>query len=56
MDSTASRPKDFTAAQCREKAADKLASAGRNIGRIKTKLEDEAASWLLLASRLEAMD
>ena len=54
MDSSAARPKDFTAPECRAKAADKLASAGRNIGRIKTKLEDEAASWLLLATRLEA--
>ena len=42
---------DFTAAQCREKAADKLAEAERNIGRVR--LQDDAAAWLLLASRLE---
>jgi hypothetical protein len=39
--------------QCREKAADKLADAERNIGRAKQSLEDDAAAWLLLASRLE---
>ena len=44
---------DFTAAQCREKAAAKLADAERNTGRIQKRLEDDAAAWLLLASRLE---
>jgi nitrate reductase assembly molybdenum cofactor insertion protein NarJ len=44
---------DFTATQCREKAAAKLADAERNVGRIKKRLEDEASSWLLLATRLE---
>ena len=44
---------DFTAAHCREKAAAKLADAERNIGRIKKRLEDDAAAWLLLASKLE---
>lgn len=43
----------FTAAQCREKAAAKLADAEHNIGRIKKRLEDDAAAWLLLASKLE---
>jgi nitrate reductase assembly molybdenum cofactor insertion protein NarJ len=47
---------EFTAAQCREKAADKLAEAERNVGRIKTRLQDDAASWLLLAVRLEAAE
>jgi hypothetical protein len=47
---------DFTAAQCREKAAGKLADAKRNVGRTKKRLEDEAASWLLLATRLEASE
>jgi hypothetical protein len=44
---------DFTADQCREKAADKLADAERNIGRVKKRLQDDAAAWLLLANRLE---
>jgi hypothetical protein len=56
MDFTAAPAKDLTPAQCREKAADKLADAARNIGRTKTKLQDDAASWLLLAARLEATD
>ncbi len=46
---------DFTADQCREKAADKLTQAARNIGRSKRKLEDAAEAWLILASRLEAI-
>jgi hypothetical protein len=44
---------DFTADQCRETAALKLADAQRNIGRIKKRLEDDAAAWLLLATKLE---
>jgi hypothetical protein len=43
----------FTADQCREKAADKLAQAARNIGHRKEDLREAAAAWLLLASRLE---
>jgi hypothetical protein len=44
---------DFTADQCREKAAEKLADAERNIGRTKKRLQNDAAAWLLLASRIE---
>jgi hypothetical protein len=43
----------FSAAECREKAADKLAQAERDIGRRKQELEDAAEAWLLLASKLE---
>jgi hypothetical protein len=43
----------FTADQCREKAADKLAQAARNIGHRKEDLQEDAAAWLLLASRIE---
>jgi hypothetical protein len=43
----------FTAAECREKAADKLAEAARDIGRRKKELEDAAQAWLFLASKLE---
>jgi hypothetical protein len=42
----------FTVDECQAKAADKLAQAGRNIGRIKKKLQDEAKYWLELADRL----
>jgi hypothetical protein len=43
----------FTADQCREKAADKLAQAERNIGHRKEDLRADAAAWLLLASKIE---
>jgi hypothetical protein len=43
----------FTAAECREKAAEKLAQAERNIGRRQKTLQDAAEAWLLLAARLE---
>jgi hypothetical protein len=43
----------FTADQCREKAADKLAQAARNIGHRKEALREDAGAWLLLASRIE---
>ena len=43
----------FTADQCREKAADKLAQASRNIGQRKEALREAAAAWLLLASKIE---
>ena len=43
----------FTADQCREKAVDKLAQAARNIGRRKENLQEDAAAWLLLASKIE---
>jgi hypothetical protein len=43
----------FTADQCREKAADKLAQASRNIGHRKEALREDAAAWLLLASKIE---
>ena len=43
----------FTADQCREKAADKLAQASRNIGYRKEALREDAAAWLLLASKIE---
>ena len=42
----------FTADQCREKAADKLAQASRNIGHRKKALREDAAAWLLLASKI----
>jgi hypothetical protein len=44
---------DFTADQCREKAADKLAQAARNIGQRRIMLREAAEAWLLLASRIE---
>jgi hypothetical protein len=43
----------FTADQCREKAADKQAQASRNIGHRKEALREDAAAWLLLASKIE---
>jgi hypothetical protein len=43
----------FTVDQCREKAADKLAQAARNIGYRKEALREDAAAWLLLASKIE---
>jgi hypothetical protein len=43
----------FTADECREKAAEKLAQAARNIGRRKEALREAAAAWLLLASKIE---
>ena len=43
----------FSADQCREKAADKLAQAARNIGHRKEDLQEAAAAWLLLASKIE---
>jgi hypothetical protein len=43
----------FTADECREKSADKLAEAGRNIGHRKEELQAAAEAWLLLASRIE---
>jgi hypothetical protein len=43
----------FTADECREKAADKLAQAKHNIGHRKEDLEDAAEAWLILASRLD---
>ena len=42
----------FTADQCREKAADKLAQGAGNIGHRKEDLREEAAAWLLLASKI----
>jgi hypothetical protein len=43
----------FTVDQCREKAADKLAQAARNIGHRKEALREDAAALLLLASKIE---
>jgi hypothetical protein len=43
----------FTAAECREKAAEKLAQAERDIGTRKKKLQNAAAGWLILASKIE---
>ena len=43
----------FTADQCREKATEKLAQAWRNIGHRKEALREDAAAWLLLASKIE---
>jgi hypothetical protein len=43
---------NFTADQCREKAADKLAQAARNIGQRRITLRDAAEAWLLLASKI----
>jgi hypothetical protein len=44
----------FTAAECREKAADKLAQAERDIGPRKKTLQTAAQAWLILASKMEA--
>jgi hypothetical protein len=44
---------EFTAAQCREKAAEKLAQAARNIGHREEVLRQDAAAWQLLASKIE---
>ena len=43
----------FTAAECREKAAEKLAAAERDIGRRKKRLQDDAKTWLILADKVE---
>jgi hypothetical protein len=43
----------FTVAECREKAADKLAEAERNIGHRKEELQYAADAWLLLARKME---
>jgi hypothetical protein len=43
----------FTADECREKAADKLAQAERNVGHRRTELEDAAEAWLFLAARMD---
>ena len=43
----------FTAAECREKAAEKLTQAERNIGRRKKRLQDDAEAWLILAARMD---
>ena len=43
----------FTAEECREKAADKLAQAERDIGYRKKKLLSAAKAWLVLAGRME---
>jgi hypothetical protein len=43
----------FTAAECREKAAEKLAQAARDVGGRKKKLENAAEAWLILASKME---
>jgi hypothetical protein len=45
----------FTAAECREKAAEKLAQAERDIGQRKKKLQNAAEAWLILASKMEAI-
>jgi hypothetical protein len=47
------RPMIFTADQCREKAADKLADSERNTGHRKEELQEAAAAWLFLASKIE---
>jgi hypothetical protein len=43
----------FTANECREKAAEKIAQSKRNSGRAKKNLHEAAEAWLMLASRLE---
>ncbi|WP_176422243.1 hypothetical protein [Bradyrhizobium sp. 2S1] len=43
----------FTAAECREKAAEKLAQAERDIGRRQKKLQLAAEAWLVLAAVME---
>jgi hypothetical protein len=47
-------PAMFTAAECREKATEKLAQAERDIGYRKKKLLKAAEAWLILASKMEA--
>jgi hypothetical protein len=46
-------PAMFTAAECREKAAEKLAQAERDIGYRKQKLQNAAEAWLILATKVE---
>jgi hypothetical protein len=46
---------DLSPDECRQKAADQLEQADRNIGRQKTMLQDSAAAWLLLASKLDPL-
>jgi hypothetical protein len=48
-----SRPWISPAVQCREVAALSWYTRQRNIGRTKKTLEDDAADWLLLASKEE---
>jgi hypothetical protein len=43
----------FTADECREKAADKLAQAARNIGHRRNELQNAAEAWRLLASKID---
>lgn len=43
----------FTADESREKAADKLEQAKREIGYRKKKLQNAGKAWLILASRVE---
>lgn len=43
----------FTADECWEKAAEKLAQAARNVGHRRAECQSAAESWLLLASRIE---
>jgi hypothetical protein len=43
----------FTVDECREKSAEKLVQAKRNVGRRKEDLQEAAAAWLLLASKME---
>ncbi|UPJ65979.1 hypothetical protein [Bradyrhizobium sp. 191] len=46
---------DFTADECREKAADKLAQAEHAVGVRREELQNAAEAWLLLASRLDGV-
>jgi hypothetical protein len=43
----------FTAAECREKAAEKLEQANREIGYRKKKLQNAAEAWLILTNKVE---
>ncbi|QIG97532.1 hypothetical protein [Bradyrhizobium sp. 6(2017)] len=43
----------FTAAECREKAAEKLAQAERNIGHRQKRLRRDAEAWLVLAGIMD---
>jgi hypothetical protein len=43
----------FTAAECRERAAEKLAQVERYIGKRKKKLQSAAEAWLIIASKME---
>jgi hypothetical protein len=43
----------FTAAECREKVAEKLVQAERDIGQRKRKLQNAAEAWLILATKVE---